>query len=65
MGEIARLYPPSSNSNRFFGANRARDPAASKVLIANYRSLRLAFQMSLDHLGCRGDFALQILEISC
>ena len=62
MGEIARLYPRSNNSNRFFGANREPASAVSKVLIANYRSLRLAFQLFLDHLECLDDLALQIAE---
>jgi hypothetical protein len=59
MGERARLYPRSSNSNRFFGANRTPESAASKVLIANYRSLRIVFlQLFLDHLECLRDFIL-------
>lgn len=64
MGETARLYPRSSHSNRFFGANHKPDSVASKVLIENYRSLRLALlQMFLDHLERLYDFALQIVEV--
>jgi hypothetical protein len=65
MGESARLYPRNKNSNRSFGANRRPESAASEVLIANYRSLRIAFlQLFLDHLESFHDFALQIREVS-
>jgi hypothetical protein len=58
------LYPRSSNSNRFFGVNHRPDSGTSNVLIADYRSLWIAFQMFLDYLECLRDFGLQITEVS-
>ena len=64
MGDKVRLYPRSNQSRRFFGANHRPDSVVSKVLMDNYRLLRIAFlQLFPDHLERLHDFALQIAEV--